>query len=198
MSRILRLVALVLTALFVVGGVLFALGYAWDDPGGWTALLLTLLIVVPLIALTVLAARSPGLAGAVLAAAVGLFAVWMVLTLFVDVPDVPDLPVIALVLALPIAVLGRRHAARAGGLLLALAAVPFVSVLVRWVGERGPEGPGLADLLGGSTGAVVVPLAVLAVLFLVAAAVGDGQSAVPERTRHDRRRFGLGGRAGIT
>ncbi|ADU47531.1 hypothetical protein Intca_1007 [Intrasporangium calvum DSM 43043] len=183
MARILRWAAVTLTALFVVGGLLFAIGSVWDDPGGWTALLVTLAIVVPLIVLTVLAAREAELGFLVLAGAVGLFAAWMVLTLFVEVGRVPDIPVIALLLALPSAVLGRRHAGRAGSLLLALAAVPFADVLARWFGERGPDGPGLGALLGGSTGAVVVPLAVLAVLFLVAGAVGHDGTRVPAGPR---------------
>ena len=179
MARFLRLAAVTLTALFVAGGLLFAIGSAWDDPGGWTALLVTLAIVVPLVVLTVLAAQDAELGFLVLAGAVGLFAAWMVLTLFVEVGEGPHLPVIALLLALPSAVLGRRHPGRAGGLLLALAAVPFADVLVRWFGERGAEGPGLLAILGGSTGAVVVPLAVLAVLFLVAGAAGHDNRGVP-------------------
>lgn len=165
---ILRRVTLVLTLLFALGGLLFALGYAFDDPGGWAAVLLTAAIVVPLAGLVLLAVRMPEWAFTVLTVAVGLFAAWALVSLFVDLFEAPDIPVIALILIAPIAILGQRDALRAGGLMLAVAAVPFVLTLVRMVRESGVEGPGLGDLLGGSTGAVIVPIAVLAVLLLTA------------------------------
>jgi hypothetical protein len=171
LATILRRVALALTSLFVVGGLLFALGYAFEDPGGWTAGIISAAVVVPLVGLTVLAARAAPLALKVLAAGVVVFAVWGLVTLFVDF-DLPDIPAVALVLALPIAVVGQRYATRAGELMLGVAAVPLVLVVVRLITERGPEGPGLGALLGGSTGVVVVPLVVLAVLLLGAGAVG--------------------------
>ena len=173
-SVVLRRTALVLTAVFVCGGLLFALGYAFEDPGGGTAVLLAAAVVLPLAALTVLAALRRRLALRVLAVAVGLYAVWGVIALFVDLVQAPDLPVVALILALPIAVVGLTYAVRSGGLLVVVAAVPFLLVVARLVRDSGVGGPGLGDLLGGSTGAVVVPLLVLAGLFLLAGALDRG------------------------
>lgn len=178
-SVVLRRTALVLTAVFACGGLLFALGYAFEDPGGGTAVLLAAAIVVPLAALIVLAALRRGLALRVLAVAVGLYAVWGVIALFVDLADGPDLPVIALVLALPIAVVGLTYALRAGALLVVVAAVPFLSVASIFVRSSGHDGPGLGDLFGGSTGVVVIPLLVLAALFLLAGALDRGPA--PDR-----------------
>jgi hypothetical protein len=182
LATILKRVALVLTGLFALGGLLFALGYAFDDPGGWPAVLISAAVVVPLVGLTVLAARAAPLAIKVLTAAVVLFVVWGVLDRYIDI-DMPTIPVIALVLALPIAVMGQRYATRAGGLLLVVAAVPLLSVVTRLVSESSPdgsEGPGLGDLLGGSSGVVILPLAVLAVLFFAAGALGRAAPAPTE------------------
>lgn len=170
-ATVLGRVGLVLTALFALGGLAFALGYAFDDPGGWAAVLLVAAVVLPVAALTVLALRDAPLAAKVLTVAVVLFVVWGVVSRFVDI-EMPTIPVVAMMLALPIAVVGQRDATRAGELLLIVAAVPLLLVIARLVRESGPEGPGLGALLGGSTGAVVVPLAGLAVLFLVAGAMG--------------------------
>ena len=179
-ATVLRRTALVLTWLLSVGGLLFALGYAYEDPGGWVSVALTAAIAVPLAALTVVAMRSPEVGFSALAIGAALFAAWCVVSLFVDLVEAPVIPVAALVLAAPVAVLGQRYAMRAGWLMLALAAVPFGLVLVRMVQESGVEGPSLGDLLTTSTGIVVVPLAVLAVLFLVAGWLGHPQ-ATPDK-----------------
>src|SRR6478735_3479281 len=162
-----------------IGGLLFALGYAFEDPGGGKAVLLAAAVAVPLAALTVLASVRRPLALRVLALAVGLYAVWGVITLFVNLVDAPDLPMIALILALPIAVVGLTYALRAGVLLVVVAAVPFLSVVSILVRTPGVEGPRPGDLLGGSTGVVVVPLLVLAGLFLLAGALDRGPEPHP-------------------
>lgn len=174
LSSVLRRTTLVLTSLFVAGGLLFALGYAFEDPGGVVAVLLAVGVVVPLVALTVLAVSRRGLALRVLAVAFVLYAAWGVVNAFVDVVEAPDVPVLALMLALPIAVVGLTYPLPAGGLMLAVAAVPFLSVVSRLARESGAGGPGLGDLLGGSTGVVVVPLVVLAVLLLAAGGLDRG------------------------
>lgn len=174
-STLLRRIALALTALFAVGGLLFALGYAWDDPGGWRALLLTLATAVPLVGLTWLAFSRTELAWKVMLGLVVLFAAYAVVTtMFVQPADVPDIPAVALILALPVAVIGQKHALRAGLLMLGVVVVPLFEMIVRMV--RDTSRPPFVDLLGGSTGAVVMPLVALAALFLVAAAV-DGHHA---------------------
>lgn len=179
----LRRIALVLTALFALGGSLFALGYAWEDLSVWAALLMTLAVVVPMAGLTWLAARNPELALRVLAALVGLFGIYAIVGIFVDFFEAPDLPVIALVLALPIAVLGLWRPLHAGLMLLALAAFPLIQVLSRMLGEPGPDGPGFGALLGGSTGVVVIPFAVLGLLFL-AGRSGDHDGGAEPRPAH--------------
>ena len=67
--------------------------------------------------------------------------------------------------------------------LLVVAAVPLLSVVTRLVSESSPdgsEGPGLGALLGGSTGVVILPLALLAVLFFAAGALGRAAPAPTE------------------
>lgn len=189
-APILRRIALVLTALFAVGGSLFALGYAWEDLPVWPALLMTLAVVVPMAGLSRLAARKPEPALKLLAALVGLFGVYAIVGVFVDFFEAPDLPVMALVLALPIAVLGLRKPLHAGLLLIALAVFPLVQVVARMLGEPGPEGPGLGALLGGSTGVVIIPLTVLGLLFLAGhggdheGAAGPASAAPPQEVAH--------------
>jgi hypothetical protein len=176
-ATIIRRSALGLTAVFAVGGLLFGLGYAYEDLPIGSALLITAAIAVPLAGLTILAILKPDIAPAVLAVGVGLFGVYAVLDLFVDFGDVPDIPFIALILALPIAVMGQRHDLWAGTLLLVLAAFPFLQVLVRMFRETAADRPPLAHLLTGSTGIVVIPLAVLGILFLIAAGLGHEASS---------------------
>lgn len=167
-SMVLRRVALVLTCLFGAAGILFGLGYAFEDPGGWQAALLAAAVFVPLVALIALALVRREMATTVLTGAVVLYAVWAAVTVIFDPVEAPTMPVIALVLAVPIAVIGQHHPWHAGVLLMATAAIPLVVILIRYVTEAPGEGPGLGSLFGTSTGVVVVPLAILAVLFLVA------------------------------
>lgn len=180
LDDILRKTALALASLFVAVGAGFAIGNVIQDPGGWIAVLVTAAIAVPLVALTVLAARTTSLASAVLTASVTLFIAWAVVLAFVRLP-VPTIPVIAVVLALPIAVLGQRLAKRAGFLLLGEVVAPLLLVLVRYFTESDVEGPGLGSLLSTSTGVVVLPLAVLAALFLTAGWLYTPEVRAPEQ-----------------
>lgn len=175
-SIILRRTTLALTSVFAAAGIILALGYVFDDPGGWLAVLLTAAVVVPLVALVVLALGRPELATTVLTGAVVLYAVWTAVTVAFNPVDLPTMPIIALVLAVPIAVVGQRHPWHAGALMMTTAALPFVVILVRFFIEAHPEGDGLGSLFATSTGAVVVPLAILAALFL-----GAGSSHQPLR-----------------
>jgi hypothetical protein len=169
LARALRIVGLVLTSLFAAFGILFAAGYAFEDPGGWQGVALFACMVLPLAVLTWLARSHPVAALRwVLVGAVLLLA-WAVLELFVDLVEAPALPMAALVLSVPAAVLGLRNARHGAELLLLIVAAPVVSVLGRVVAE--PEGPPLGAALGGSTGVVIVPLLLFAVIFVVAAAV---------------------------
>lgn len=53
MPKVLRYVAFTLMALFGLLGGLFVAGSALDDPGGWQAVAMTALWVLPLVALAV-------------------------------------------------------------------------------------------------------------------------------------------------
>lgn len=169
LAQVLRRAGLVLTLLFAVGGMLFASGYAVDDPGGWQAAAIIAAMVVPLAWLTRDAVRVPQRATVEVMVGIGLLVVLALAEVVVNV-EAPVLPVAALVLAVPAAVLGQRNARHGGELLLLVAAAPLLSVLAQ-VLDRSGEGPPLGAALGGSTGAVVLPLVALGVLFLVAAAV---------------------------
>lgn len=179
-ARILSRIALVLTALFSALGLLFALGYAWEDPGGWPAVLITAAVMLPLGGLTWLAAGAPRAGPWALQIGIAVYAVWALLSQFVPLVEAPVIPVFALILAVPTAVLGLREPLRAGLLMLSLAVVPFVCLLIRLARESGPEGPSLGDLLGTSTGVLVVPLAVLAALILTTAALDHHRATVPQ------------------
>lgn len=172
LAHVLRIAGVVLTSLFAGLGILFAAGYAFEDPGGWQGVALFALAVVPLGVLTWAARKHPVVALRwVLAGVVLLFALPLVQRL-VDL-DMPLLPQAALVLSVPAAVLGLRNARRGGELLLLIAASPAISMILRLVASRGPEGegPSLGDALGWSTGVVVLPLLFFAALFLLAAAL---------------------------
>ncbi len=175
-SKILRRVALVFTAVFAVAGLLFALGYAFEDPGGWPAVAITCALGLPLVGLVLVVALVPRVAFWLLLVAVVIFAGWAVAVLLGLRVDLPVTPLVALVLSVPVAVHGQRHPGRAAVLMFVLAAVPFVLVVARMVGAAGVGRPGLGALLGGSTGVVVFPLVVLAALFAVAALVRESAS----------------------
>ena len=178
-AAFLRRTAGVLTVLFSSLGIAFAIGYIVEDPGGGVAVALIAAMVLPLSWLTVVAIRSPRRAVTLISIGVTLLAGYALISLAVHLVKGPVVPLAALVLAVPIAVMGLRQPRQAGRLLLLVAAVPLLSivtdVLVR--GANGPHGPGAA--LGGSTGVVVLPLLALAVMFLLAARL-DPQ--FPDRT----------------
>ncbi|MGA4668762.1 hypothetical protein ACPCG0_03030 [Propionibacteriaceae bacterium Y1923] len=170
-ARVTRWTAFILTGLFVALATLFALGYAFEDLPLGSALLVTAANVLPLAALVVAVRVWPARAPMVLGIGIALVLVWGVVSNFVEA-DFPVLPMMTLILALPIAVMGLSRPSIAGMMLLALAAIPFLSLVVRLVRMRGPEGPGMRTLLSTSSGAVIVPLALFSVLFLVAGELG--------------------------
>ncbi len=177
----LRKLAFGLTVLFAAGGLLFASGYILEDPGGWLAALVIAALVVPLAWLSVMAHRSPDRALAWLLLGVGLLFAYTVAGFFVQVVGGPVVPLVALVLAVPAAVIGLEDARRGGELLLLVAAAPLLTVALHVLGRDG-EGPPLGAALGGSTGVVVLPLLLFAGLFLVAAAAGHGSAGARPTT----------------
>ena len=182
-AKFIRRLALTVTALFAGFGILFASGYIFEDPGGWAAALIFAAMVVPLVGLTVAAVRKPEPTLQVVTAGVALVIVYGVIGLFVDLIEGPDLPLVALVLSVPIAVIGQRQAKRAGELLLVLAAVPFALLLIQRVVRE--DGAPLDAALGGSSGVIVIPLAVFGALFLLAWAI-ERSAPAPPATSHPR------------
>ena len=169
LAAVLRRAACALTVLFSVLGLTFASGYIVEDPGGGVAVALIAAMVLPSAWLTVVAVRSPRRVVTLISIGVALLAGYALISLAVHLLEGPVVPLAALVLAVPIAVMGLCQPRAAGRLLLLLAAVPLLSIVTNLLirGANGPHGPGAA--LGGSTGVVVVPLVMLAVMFLLAA-----------------------------
>lgn len=175
-AQVLRIVGVVLTSVFAVFGILFAGGYAFEDPGGWRGVAIFASMAVPLAVLTWAARKHPDAALRWVLAGVVLVFAYAMAELFVDLVDAPMLPMAALVLSVPAAVLGLRNARRGGELLLLIAAGPVLSVLANVFGRRG-EGPPLGAALGGSTGVVVIPLLVFAGIFLLASVIDPQRSS---------------------
>ena len=171
LGAVLRRTACGLTVLFSFLGIVFAIGYIVEDPGGGTAVALIAAMVLPLAWLMVVAIRSPRRAVTLISIGVALLAGYALITLAVRLVEGPVVPLAALVLAAPTAVVGLRQPRQAGRLLLLVAVLPLLSIVTNVLirGADGPHGPGAA--LGGSTGVVVVPLLMLAVMFLLAARV---------------------------
>lgn len=174
-AKVLGYVAFGLMALFGLLGGLFVAGYAFEDPGGWVAVAMTAAWVVPLAALAGFGLLRPEQAGPLF---VGVTAVVCAFTLADAVFGViprdawgPVAAVTVFALGVALAFLGLHRAGLAGLLMLVTAftqlAATVVAVAVR---SHGP-GPGPGALLGGSSGVVVLPLVVVGVMFLVAAAL---------------------------
>lgn len=167
MTRVVRGLAVGIVAAFGLFGALFAAGETFADPGGWAAVGLVAAWGVPLVALVLLALRRPELAGRVLPWALLVASVSLVLDAAGAYPrDTGPVGTITMfAVAVPCGLLGLHRAFRAGTLVLAAAAVQLVAAVV----ERGQTGASLREVLGGSTGALVVPFLVCAALLLLTA-----------------------------
>lgn len=167
------------TMVFVVFSFMFTGGYVMGDPGGWAAAGIIALMVVPAALITVLAARRPEQAIAVVYIGLGLLLAVTVVDSVSRLVDAPVIPMTAVVLAFPVAFLGLHRPRTAGWLLLAIGAVPILGeVLVGIV--RGGEG-GFFLNPGGSSAAAAIPLIIFALLFLVAAAMSPAQPRAQDR-----------------
>jgi hypothetical protein len=123
----LTIVAMVLAGLFGLLALLFTAGETLADPGGWSAVGLIALWLVPLVVLLVLALARPSVAQPVLEA---LTAVWVAATLWSIVAphtwrsfestNGPIRAVACLALMLAIAALGWHRPLRAGVMLLVI------------------------------------------------------------------------------
>ncbi len=189
-ARALRYTAFSLMVLFGVLGGLFVAGYAFEDPGGWNAVLMTAGWVLPMLALVVYALVRKEAAGPVFVAVTAFVGVGTVLDSLVTLVPRDDwgpvLSVSVLALGVALAFLGLFHARLAGLLMTGLALVQLLATALAHVvhGELFTDGgPGLVALLGGSSGVVVLPLLVTGALFLMA----DSLSHQPRhRTHHSR------------
>lgn len=172
-AKVLRYTAFGLLTLFGLLFGLFAAGYAFEDPGGWAAVGLTLLWLVPVVALSLLALLRPVQAGPVF---VGVTVIAAVLTLidsaFSIVPRDDWGPVLAITVfasGIALAFLGLHRARLAGLLLLILGLSQFAATILGFASEiGGDEGPSLGDMLTTSSGVIVTPILVGGLLFLLA------------------------------
>lgn len=159
-----RRVAAFSTLAFAVLAVVFAGGYALDDPGGWTGVGILSLVLVPALGLLWAALRHRRQALWLVHAGIGLLLGYAVAGVFGPLVDAPVLPVAAVVVAIPVAVVGLREARRAGPLMLVIGATPLLAMALERTGGRDR-----AFHLGGSAGAVALPLLLCAAMFLLAA-----------------------------
>jgi hypothetical protein len=176
-ARALRWTAFTLMALFGLLGGLFVAGYAFEDPGGWDAVLMTAGWVLPTAALSIYAVVRKAAAGPVFVAVTGFVALSTVLDSLLEVVPRDDWgPVLAIgvfSLGVALAFLGLYRASLAGLLMVALALVQLAAIVLLHAVHGGlAEGPGLGAMLGGSSGVVVLPLLVVGVLFLIAGSLG--------------------------
>lgn len=184
-AKVLRYTAFTMMALFGLVGGLFVAGSAFEEPGGWAAVGLTALWVLPLVGLSLLALFRAETAGPVfvaVSAAVGLFT--LADAAFGIVPRDAWGPVAAIAvftLGVALAFLGL-HRARLAGLLLLLVALAQLVATVVGIGVHEAEGPGpgVGAVLGGSSGIMVVPLLIVGLLFLVAGSL-DHEPLRPSR-----------------
>lgn len=167
MTRVVRVLAVGTVAVLGLFGTLFVAGETLADPGGWQGLALVAAWLVPMTALVLLVLVRTELAGRVLPWALLIASV----LLLVDAAGAygpragPVGTITMFAVAVPSGLLGLRHALRAGTLVLAAGGVQLVGTLV----ERGRAGSPLREALGGSTGALVVPLLVCAAFLLLTA-----------------------------
>jgi hypothetical protein len=175
-AQVIKYVAFGLMAAFVTLGSLFIAGYAFDDPGGWTAVGMTAAWLVPLLGLTFVAYKWPTAAVWVLVGAlvllVGTYG-WYSLDTewWRDLMDEsgPVLGISAFALGLPMAVLGLRRPLSAGLLLVAAAVIPYVGFLSSVSDE---PWRGLAASLTTSSTIACVPVFGTGLLFLLSALLG--------------------------
>jgi hypothetical protein len=191
-AKILRYAAFGIMTLFGVFGGLFVAGYAFEDLDTWTAIASTAAWFVPTVVLSVLALWRPDVGAPVL---VGVAAVAALLTVIDAVFTVVDIdavgPVMAIAVfatAVALGFLGLHREALSGLLLIMLAVAQFVATVAGHSDALNDPGggPGLGDLLTTSSGVVVVPMAVVGVLFLVAGALDHeppGLRHLPPTTR---------------
>jgi hypothetical protein len=162
-------------AVFGLLGGLFVAGYAFEDPGGWAAVGMTALWLLPLVALSVFALLRPEAAAPVfvwVTVAVGLFT--PADSLFGLIPRDEWGPVAVVgvfALSVALAFLGLHRAGLAGLLMIVTGLVQLAAIVVGVVVHEPGDGPGPGAMLGGSSGVVVMPLLLVGALFLLSGLV---------------------------
>jgi hypothetical protein len=172
-STLLRWSAFSLMAAFGLLGSLFVAGEISVDPGGWEAVALVALWVLPMLFLCALAVRRTDTAHRVLVAAVTvLVALWVWFALapgwwrsLMDERG-PVLAIASFAVGVAVAFLGLRRPGTAGGLLVVMATVPVVASAVASA-VLDADRPDPAGVLGGSSTAAAIPTLVVGVLFLL-------------------------------
>lgn len=170
-SKVLKYGAFAMMALFGLLGGAFVIGEAFAEPGGWTAVWISALWVVPLVALSAFVLMRPAAATPV---AVGATVVVGLFTLADSVFGIvardswgPVAAIAVFALGVVLAFFGLHRAGLAGGLMIAIGLVQLGATVL---GRESGGGPGLRDMLGGSSGAVVVPIILMGTLFLLSSA----------------------------
>jgi hypothetical protein len=171
-AKVLRLGAFGFMALFGLVGTLFVAGYAFDDPGGTTAVVMTAAWVVPMAALSVYALLRPDSAAPVLTVVTALVLVSVVADALLGIVPRDDWgPVGAITvfsLGVVLAFLGLHRPSLAGLLMTVAALTQLVGTALGFMVRGGDGGPGAGAMLGGSSGVVVLPLLLAGAAFWVA------------------------------
>lgn len=175
-AKVLRYTAFALMTAFGVFGGLFVAGYAFEDLDTWVAVASTAAWLVPTVALSVFALLRPDAAAPVLLGVAVVVALVTLLDAAFRVVDVDAVgPVVAVGVfagAVALGFLGLHREALSGLLLILLAVAQFcATVLSHTRGNEPGGGPRITDLLTTSSGVIVVPMAVVGLLYLVAGAL---------------------------
>lgn len=189
-ATILRWTAFTIMMLFAVVGGLFVAGYAFEDLETWTAIASTAAWLVPTVVLSLLALLRPDIGAPVLlgvAVAAGVATVLDASFSVIDIDAVgPVMAIAVFATAVALGVLGLHREALSGLVLVFLAVAQFVAAVIGHGGVGEPGTPGLGDLLTTSSGVVVVPMALVGVLYLVAGVLDHeppGLRHLPPSTR---------------
>jgi hypothetical protein len=174
-SRILGYLAFAVMTVYAVLAGGFILGETFIDTGALTGVGVSLLWAVPLVGLSVLAARRPDTAAEVLVVLTGLVAVFALANAVLGlVPgDVgPVAAIMVFTLGVALGFLGLHRALPAGLLMLAAVAAQLAATVLAHAMHGIGVGPGPGAMLTTSSRSVVLPLVAVGLLYLLAAAVG--------------------------
>lgn len=165
-------VAFVLMLAFGVLGVMWVVAERASDPGGLTGWLISTALVGAVVVLSIVAVKAPDSGRRLLVLGVVALVVFALIDAFVEVlprDTGPVVTVAALALTVPLAFLGLRAWRTAGWLLVVAGVVIWGARLVSELVAAGGGG-GLRAMLGGSSGAVALPMIIGGLLFLTARA----------------------------